>query len=89
MALLFSEQVSNGHSSPVTWYGGEGTFYAQGLFDGGTISLQASFDGGKSWIDVGRDVKFECAGAGNFRLGKCDVRASLTGAKSPRITAGI
>lgn len=89
MALFFSGRTSNGTSPPVKWHGGEGTFYVHGLFDGGTVTLQASFDGGTAWVGVGPDVTFTVAGAGKFRLGACHLRATLTGATSPDVTAGI
>ena len=89
MALFFSSRSANGPSQPVRWHGGEGTFYVHGLFDGGTVTLQASFDGGTTWVGVGPDVTFTVAGAGNFRLGVCLLRAMLAGATSADVTAGI
>lgn len=89
MALFFSSRASNGASDPVKWHGGEGTFYVHGLFDGGTVTLEASFDGGATWIGVGPDVTLTVAGAGNFRLGVCLLRATLSGATSPDVTAGV
>jgi len=89
MALFFSNQMTNASSPPVDWFGGDGTFYAQGVFDGGTVSLQASFDGATTWIDVGPDASFTQAGAGNFRIGRCQLRAVVSGATSPDLTAGI
>ncbi len=89
MALFFSSRTTNGTSDAVAWHGGEGTFFAHGTFGGGTLKLQASFDGGGNWIDVGPDVTFAAAGAGNFRIGLCKLRATLSGASSPDVAAGI
>lgn len=89
MALFFSNQATNDTSPSIDWFGGDGTFYAQGVFDGGTITLQASFDGGSNWIDVGSDATFTAPGAGNFRIGRCKLRATVTGATTPNLTAGI
>jgi hypothetical protein len=89
MALFFSNQTTNDTSPAIDWFGGDGTFHAQGVFDGGTITLQASFDGGANWIDVGPDATFTAPGAGNFRIGRCKLRAVVTGATTPGLTAGI
>lgn len=89
MALMFSDRTTNGSSSLVPWHGGEGTFFASGDFSGGTCALQASFDSGVTWIDVGSDVALTSPGAGKFSLGVCLLRVTLASAASPNVTAGI
>ncbi|MEQ8746956.1 hypothetical protein [Pyruvatibacter sp.] len=89
MALLFTNRTTNGTSAATHWHGGEGTFFAHGTFDGGTVVLEASFDNGTNWIIVGPDATFTAPGAGNFRIGLCKLRVSLSGATSPDVTAGI
>jgi len=51
---LFDAQTSNASSSSILWKGdgSEGQICAWGTFDGGTVKLQASPDGGTTWIDI-------------------------------------
>jgi len=77
--MLFSSQGSDGPSGAIEWRGGEGTFAVWGSFDGGACKLQMSFDAGSSWIDVENSV-LTAAGAKNFRLPVCKLRASISSA---------
>jgi hypothetical protein len=70
--------------SAVAWPGGPGTFIVdRGTFSGATVALQASFDGGVTWLPVDRAgetfVTFTAAGAGNFALPECHLRAAISG----------
>lgn len=89
MILFFSSRTANGVSAPAHWPGGAGMFYVHGLFEGGTVSLEYSVDGGASWAGAGPDLTFTVAGAGRFRLGNCRLRAALTGASTADVTAAV
>lgn len=67
------------------WNGGRGTFSAQATSFGaaGTITLQASFDGGTTFMNVGSALTAN--GFANFELPDCLLRA-VVGANA--ITAG-
>lgn len=73
--------------SAIDWPGGAGTFVVdRGTFSSATVALQASFDGGTTWLSVDQGgttyVTFTAAGAGNFEIGQCKLRATVTGSPS-------
>lgn len=78
---LFDAQKANADSSPIRWFGGSGTIAGYGTFDSDTLKLQASFDGGASWIDVtnenGDSVSVTSNGMKQFNLGPCLLRLSI------------
>ena len=70
---LFLAQTTAGNSSTVTWYcSGEWEFSAWGTWDGATIKLQHSPDGGTRWIDSADTnasaVSFTNDGAAEIRI---------------------
>lgn len=73
--------LSNGSatSAGMLWTGGRGTFMASGTFGGATISLQFLAPNGTTWLDAGTYTTLTAAGAGNFDLPQCKVRASVSG----------
>lgn len=86
--LTLAVPVANGQGAAQTWRGGWGTVWcsvpAGGGFDGGTITLQVSYDGGVSYQtvrdDAGADVTF--AAAGHAQIAYSDtplLRTSLAG----------
>jgi hypothetical protein len=90
---LFSAQGSNANGSAVEWRGGRGVFEAHGTFGSGTCKLQWSPDDGTTWLDVDRSgddyVTLAADGGGAFELRPCKIRAVLSGATNPSITATV
>lgn len=86
--LTLAVPAANGQGAAQTWRGGWGTVWcsvpAGGGFDGGTITLQVSYDAGVSYQtakdDAGANITF--AAAGHVQLFYADaplLRASLAG----------
>jgi len=85
MDKVFTAQTATGNSTAYNWPGGIGQFIAEGTWGGATCKMQMSPDDGTTWIDVGSDVTLTADGIGNFELGACDIRASLTTAGTTSI----
>lgn len=86
MAIARYELLTNGAAtgSAVDWPGGLGTFVVdRGTFSGATVALQASYDGGTTWLAADRSgdtfTTFTAAGHGLFELPECKIRALVTG----------
>ena len=67
--------------------GGSKIYAFHGDFDGGTVTMEASYDGGVNWITVNEDVNgttFEVTTEGIYEinLGNCLVRFTATGLDS-------
>jgi hypothetical protein len=77
---FFTNRTTDGNSDAFDWPSGKGTLRASGTFNGATVKLQASFDGGTTWIDAGADATFTAPGLANFSLGPCKLRGVLSGA---------
>lgn len=77
---FFTNRTTTGNSDAFDWPSGKGTVRAFGTFDGATVKLQASYDGGTTWIDAGAEASFTAAGLANFSLGPCKLRGALSGA---------
>jgi hypothetical protein len=88
MPVLFSARTSNGASAAVEWQGGVGTYYVNGTFGGATVTLQASFDNGASWLSLG-DAALTQAGAVNFQLPNVLLRASVSNASGTTSVTAI
>lgn len=77
----------------VDWPGGAGTFITSGTFSGATVKLQASIDGGTTTFDVDQGgstyVTHTAAGAGNFEIGQCKLRAAISGGPPSEIYATV
>ena len=85
---LFLGQTADGAGPAIDWPSGLGSFRAWGGFGGGTVTLQASFDGGTTYVDV-EGAALTAAGVKNFRLPVCKLRASLSGASGADLTAEV
>jgi hypothetical protein len=83
-ALALAVPAANGPGTAQTWRGGWGTVWCAGTFDGGTVTLQVSYDAGTSYQtakdDQGDDVAFAAAGHKQMSYaGTPLLRASLGG----------
>jgi hypothetical protein len=62
---------------------------AFGTFGGGTLTIQASYDGGSTYFALtdanGAAGAFTADGAYNIEVGEADIRFTLAGATSPNI----
>lgn len=88
---LFQNQSANGSGPALDWRGGGGSFRAWGELAGGTLALEASFDGGTTFVPV-EGASLTQAGIKNFQLPVCKLRASLSGASgspSADVTAEV
>lgn len=105
MANILRETVSaDGNSTAVTWESrrkdtpNRGTVWAYGTFGGGTASLEASPDGGTTWVAIldqsGTAITFTANGVVNFELyadqdpiaaNKTKIRLTLAGATAPTL----
>lgn len=90
---LLAAVVVSTTGAAFSWPGGRGVFSAIGTFGGGTCKLQWSPDSGVTWLDVDRSgdtfVTFTAAGSGGFELPQCSVRAVLSGATTPALSAAV
>ena len=80
---VFAAQTANGQSTTYDWPGGIGQFIVEGTWNGATVKLHVSPDGGTTWLDVGSDVTLTDDGIGNFELGGSSnfkIRADLASA---------
>jgi hypothetical protein len=88
---LLAAASANVNGAAFDWQGGRGVFAAFGTFGGGTVALQWTPDGGTDWLAVDASgntfVTFTANGAGGFELPPCQIRAVLTGATAPLLTA--
>ncbi len=85
---LFNSQASNASSSTFVSRGGFVTLLAAGTFGSGTITVQASPDGGTTWIDT--IATLTAAGVVNFISGAgVTYRLNLTGSTTPSINAWV
>jgi hypothetical protein len=84
---------ANTSGAAVEWAGGRGVFTAYGTFGSGTCKLQWSPDAGTTWIDADRSgdtyVTFTANGVGGFELPPGHVRAVLSGATAPTVSARV
>lgn len=86
---LFTGQSTNAASSTtVLSSGGFMSLLASGTFGGGTLTVQASPNGGTTWIDT--TATLTAAGIVNFVAGAgVLVRLNLTGATAPNLNAWV
>jgi hypothetical protein len=90
MQKIFDGQAADGSSTARNWHGGYGTVVVAGTFGGGTVTLNASPDGGTTWVQVGYDARFTADGMANFQLpGGMQLRLTLSGATNPDLDAWI
>lgn len=77
---LLSSATADGSGSAMDWPSGLGNVRCTGTFDGATVTLESSSDGGSTWLPVGADATFTEAGQANFSLGPCKLRGTVSGA---------
>lgn len=85
---LFNSQATDGNSGAKEFFGGSATFAVAGTFGGGTCKLQYSLDLGNNWIDI-PNTSFTSNSAINFRCSRGLLRAVLSGAVSPSLSAWV
>jgi len=77
MNILLTDAITA--SVAQDWHNGVGSFLAQGSgWNGATVALQFSLDGGSTWDEVGTDTTLTQDGGGAFALAACRVRAAVT-----------
>lgn len=79
--------TANGSTAKLAFQG-DGSIAAYGTFDGATITVEASFDGGVTWI-AQTDGTFIAAGSLNIRIGPCHLRFTLSSAGTTDIDISI
>lgn len=84
--VLLDAVSANGAGDPASWTGGNGLYSVTGSFGGGTCTLEYSLDG-TTFQSVGSDGALTAAGGVGFWLPPCAIRANLTGATGPSLTA--
>ena len=85
MAKLLDAAAATGDSVP--WSVGKGQLTVQGTWDGATVTLEATEDGGTTWIPVGDDTTMTANGKANFELASCTIRATVSSAGTTSLTA--
>lgn len=63
--------------NPVDWPGGNGAFFAEGTFGGGTVKLQVQSPNG-TWMDVGTATTLTASGVGGFIAPAGPMRVNIT-----------
>lgn len=76
--------TGDGNTSAVQHPGGSGAFGAAGTFGGGTLTMEISFDGGTTWVDV-LDSAMTADDVYAYALPACLIRGNLSGASTPDI----
>lgn len=91
MAVKLSDTLSaDGSTSAIGWSGGHGRVVASGTFGSGTLELDASIDGGSTWVGVGVNGQLTAAGTFEFSGDQAtQYRLTLSGATSPSIAVTI
>ena len=65
--------------SPIQWGGGDGSLQVFGTFDGATVSIQASLDGGTTYSTLVNGDLTESSIV-NIALVSCLIKAAISGA---------
>lgn len=79
--------TADGQTTGTPHPGGSAAFYGVGTFGSGTLTMEVSFDGGTTWVDV-LDSAMTADDVYAFVLPPCLVRGDLSGATNPSITVG-
>lgn len=66
---------------------GDYVIQATGTFGGGTVSIEASYDGGTTWLATG--LSFTAAGLKYLQTPAGKIRTNITGGSGGAITVGI
>ena len=75
-------------STAALQFQGEGSFNAAGTYGGGTLTIEASFDGGTTWV-AQTDGTLLADGTLNIKIGPCFIRGTLAGSTTPDIDISI
>ena len=69
------------HNTPVQWFGGTGTLFAEGVFTSVTLECKPAGDAAASWVAVGPDTSFAASPAvANFQLaGGFEIKVTVVG----------
>ena len=85
---LLTAVSTNSNGTAVQTEGGTMTFAAWGTWDGATVTLQYSPDGGTTWIPVGSDTTLTANGAANFRVAAgMQIRCVVSGVGTTSVSA--
>lgn len=80
-------------STSILYRGGETTFAIFGDFGGGSLTIEASFDGGTTWIALKKADETVLTLTENdvrlIKLGGCLIRLSMTGATGANVILNI
>lgn len=87
MAIATYQSISGGNgdypATGINYRGGEKTFAVYGTWDGATLKMEASFDGGTTFIKLadaeGSDLQFVDNSIFRINMGQCLLRFEITG----------
>lgn len=81
MLLLNNDTGDHATRVEFEWPRGQtGHFVAWGTWDGATVSLEFTPDGGTTWVAMGTDTTINANGSGIFQCGRFPVRATIASA---------
>jgi len=78
---------ANGDTSVVDFYGGFVSMVGTGTWGSGTATLNASYDGGSTYVPLGTLTANGISGP--YNVARCKLKASLTGSTTPALTLSI
>lgn len=85
---LLSAVSANGSGTAAMVDGGTYTYAAWGTWDGATVTLEYSPDGGTQWTAVGSDSTLTADGVANFKLPAGTlVRCTVSGVGTTSVSA--
>lgn len=86
--ILLSSVSTDSSGDAAMLTGGVHTFAAWGTWDGATVTLEYSPDGGTTWIAVGSDTTLTANGVANFQLAAgMYVRATVSSVGTTSVSA--
>jgi len=97
MLLLLDEVEANttGSQDTFKWNpslanSGKGMVYAFGTWDGATLTVEFSPDGGTTWFAIGTDTTFTASGWANFEMqGMVLIRGSISSVGTTTLSLGL
>jgi len=88
LTKVFDAETSDGNSDSVELYGADGVIALSGTWDGATIHVEMTPDGGTTWIDLA-GASYTTDGCRVFTLpARCQVRLVLSGAGAATVLNG-
>lgn len=86
----FLEFTPTATTAAQVWRGGDATVFVQaGNFNSATVKIQASYDGGTTWVDLGADGSFTANGVSNMNLASGELRFNVAGGTPTTPTAFV